>query len=305
MLVRLRWRLLLVGLFGLLFVFLAGCGDDDAAPDEPTTTEGGQPSTTQAPPVDTSVATGDEVVANVYWAWSIPSAPGDSPERIGAGGRPVSTASPAHDAMEALLAGPDAIETEIGMTTEIPADTELLDIAIDDGTATVDLSGAFEESGGTLGETMRAAQVVFTLTQFDSVDGVLFRIDGTDVEALGSHGLDATAPLTRDDFESVRPAILVESPTPGAEVGDEIQITGESNTFEANVVYSLTDGDGLIVAEGSTTATAGNGTWGEFDVTVAYDPETTGTGAVIVFEESAEDGSQINLVEYPLQAGDS
>ena len=35
---------------------------------------------------------------NVYWAWTIDTTPGGSPERIGAGGRVVATREPADDA---------------------------------------------------------------------------------------------------------------------------------------------------------------------------------------------------------------
>jgi spore germination protein GerM len=295
-------------------MFLTGCGDDDAASDDPattgttapaatTTTEAGSTTSTSEP--DTTPVATDEV-ANVYWAWTVDTTSAQTPEQLGAGGRSSGSGAamdPA-DAVAALLEGPNELETEIGMITEIPDGTELLAVEVGDGVAVVDLSSDFEESNGTLGETLAIAQVVFTLTQFDTVDAVSFRIDGSDVDALGSHGTDVSVPLTRDDFDtSVRPLILLESPTPGAVVGDEVVIRGEANTFEANVVYAVTDGDGLIVAEGFTTATAGNGTWGTFEETVTVEPETAGVGAVIVWEESAEDGSQINVVEYPVDVG--
>ena len=68
-------------------------------------------------------------------------------------------------------------------------------------------------------------------------------------------------------------------------------------------LYGAGEGEALIVAEGFTTATAGNGTWGSFEETVSFEAETAGVGAVIVWEESAEDGSQINVVEYPVDVG--
>ena len=305
----LRLSLLAVAVFALV---LAGCGDDDAA-DEPaitgtslteatTTTEA--PTTTTSEPGTTPVAAGG--VVNVYWLWTVDTTSAQTPEQLAAGGR--SSASEAAldpaAAVEALLEGPDELETEIGMTTLIPAETELLGLEISDGVAVVDLSGAYEDMNGTFGETAAIAQVVFTLTQFDQVDGVSFRIDGEDRDSIGPHGSGVEEPLTRDDFaQSVRPLILLESPTPGAVVTDEVVIRGEANTFEANVVYAVTDGDGLIVAEGFTTATDGNGTWGTFEETVPVEFETAGIGAVIVWEESAEDGSQINVVDYPIEVG--
>jgi len=309
----LRWSLLVVA---VLAMFLTGCGDDDAS-DEPavtgttapvdstsTTTEAAATTTSTSEPGTTPVPAGN--VSNVYWSWTVDTTSAQTPEQLGAGGRSYGSevAMEPADAVEALLEGPNELETEIGMTTLIPPETELLDLEVSDGVAVVDLSGAYEDMNGTLGETVAIAQVVFTLTQFDTVDGVSFRIDGEDRDNIGPHGTGVEVPLTRDDFaQSVRPLILLETPTPGAEIGDEVVISGEANTFEANVLYAITDGDGLIVAEGFTTATAGNGTWGSFEETVTFEAETAGVGAVIVWEESAEDGSQINVVEYPVDVG--
>ena len=307
----LRWSFLAVAVFALV---LTGCGDDDSdetaitgatpttAADATTTTDPEAATTSTSEPGTTPVPAGEGVT--VYWAWTVDTTTATTPEQLGAGGRATSGEAPAEDALAALLEGPDELETEIGMTTEIPEGTAVLDLVIEDGIAIVDLSSDFNATSGTLGETLAIGQIVFTLTQFDTVDAVGFRIDGEDVDAIGSHGSDVSEPLTRDDFnQSVRPLILLESPTPGTAVTDEVVIRGEANTFEANVVYAVTDGDGLIVAEGFTTATEGNGTWGTFEEIVPVEFETAGVGAVIVWEDSAEDGSQINVVDYPIDVG--
>ena len=127
------------------------------------------------------------------------------------------------EAMEALLAGPERRGDRDRDDTNIPTGVQLLGLSIVDGVATVDLSGSFEESGGTLGETFRLAQVVFTLTQFDTVDTVDVWIDGEARDAVGSHGIPATG-LSRADFSDVRPLILVTSPTPGEVVGNSFVI---------------------------------------------------------------------------------
>jgi len=51
-----------------------------------------------------------------------------------------------------MFAGVDAVEQELGMVSSIPEGTRVLGISVDDGTATVDLSAAFELPGGTLDE---------------------------------------------------------------------------------------------------------------------------------------------------------
>ncbi|NNC78715.1 MAG: hypothetical protein HKN94_01065 [Acidimicrobiales bacterium] len=307
--------------FVALALVAAACGSSATTTDattttEPATTTTAEPTSTTAPETTTTADPATTTSAEpatttteppppaveraVYWAWTIDSIVANSPERLGTGGRTV--ASPA-DAIDALLAGPNTVEAEIGMGTNIPAGTTFLGLDITDGVATIDLSGDFEQSGGTLGETFRAGQVVFTLTQFDEVELVKFRIDGVDVTELGSHGMDVTDGLDRDDFESIRALITVEGPYPGSVVTDPFHITGESNTFEAGVEYAVVDWDGIIIDEGFTTATNGNGVWGRFDIEVDVPDGTEGRGGVIVFETSARDGSQVNVVEYPIEFG--
>jgi len=84
-------------------------------------------------------------------------------------------------------------------------------------------------------------------------------------------------------------------------VTSPLPITGTANTFEATFIVNVTDGEGLIVYDQPATATSGTGTRGTFDITATFEVPRPGIGALIVFEESAEDGSQINLVEIPLQ----
>jgi len=186
------------------------------------------------------------------------------------------------------------------MGTSIPEGTRLLDINVSGGRAIVDLSGEFETTVGTLNDVLAAAQVVFTLTQFATVDKVFFRIDGEDRDFIGSHGLDVMGGVDRNDFENVRPLISIEHPPAFATVSDPFVIRGEANTFEANVQWVVTDREGLIIGEGFTTATAGNGTWGTYAIDVDLPDDVSGRGAVIVFETSAKNGDQISVVEYPI-----
>jgi hypothetical protein len=205
-------------------------------------------------------------------------------------------------ALEELLAGPTEEEVEVGLTSEIPEGTRLLGIDVVNGTATVDLSGEFESGGGSLSMQLRVAQVVYTLTAFPTIDRVTFMIDGAPVEAIGGEGVLVDPPVGRLDFaDNTAPAILLESPAPWQQVASPVRLTGMSNTFEANMLYNVVDPSGRIVAEGFTTATAGSGSWGTFDVQVEFTPERDGVGAIIVWEESAADGSQINLVEIPVR----
>jgi len=305
-----------VRVFLVFAVLTMGCGSSvsttgtssstEAIPSPSTTAEPPSSSTTSLQPSSSSTSTESttttvqsvEEEVNVYWGGMVTNATG-TPERLLAGGRIVSS-SPAHAAIEALLDGPNALETEIGMFTSIPTGTRLIDIAIANGVAIIDLSAEFEQSSGSLAEFMRVGQIVFTLTQFDDIDGVSFKIAGVETRTLGSHGIDASTPLDRNDFEAIRALILPERPYPGALFHSGDSISGESNTFEASVEWVVTDADGVIIGEGFTTATNGNGSWGTFDITGVLDAETAGRGSVVVFDTSAKDGSQINIVEYPV-----
>lgn len=92
--------------------------------------------------------------------------------------------------------------------------------------------------------------------------------------------------------------IEVLTPQPGAEVGDPFTVTGCGNTFEANYVYRVELPDGTVATEGFGTMTCGNGCVGEFEQDVSVD--VTGEITLVVFENSAKDGSEQHTVEVPL-----
>ncbi len=224
-------------------------------------------------------------------------------ERLGMSTRTVTfTEAVAAEAMRQLLQGATAEEIEAGLHSEIPAGTSLLGVEIDSGVATVDLSKEFESGGGSLSMQLRVAQVVYTLTAFPTVDSVAFKIDGQQVEAIGGEGVMVSPSVSRADFaDNTVPPIFLEEPTPWRDVTSPLRISGLSNTFEATVLYEVVDPSGRIVAEGFTTASAGSGEWGTFEETIEYEIRYDGVGALIVFEESAQDGSRVNLVEIPLR----
>jgi hypothetical protein len=92
----------------------------------------------------------------------------------------------------------------------------------------------------------------------------------------------------------------VESPTFGREASSPLRIHGTANVYEAVFKINIVNSDGLIIAEETVKASSGTGERGTFDVTVPFDLDKTGAGALIVFSESPKDGSNINVVEIPL-----
>jgi len=239
----------------------AGCGKENSS--SSTTTS---PSTTTAPVTSTTTSLSattptptstpsDRTSVTVYLI---------SGEALGAAGRSGVAATPARSAMEELVKGPSESDISAGLSTAIPTGTRLLGIDIASGIATVDLSNEFGSGGGSLSMQERVAQVVFTLTQFPTVQKVPFRIDGSPATALGGEGVMVDTPQARADWESMTPAILLESPLPGAQLTSPFQITGT------------------------------------FKQTITFTGAARGTATLRVFERSAEDGSKINVVSIPV-----
>jgi len=189
------------------------------------------------------------------------------------------------------------------METAIAEGVTLLGLTIRDGRAIVDLSPEFEAvSYGTAGELAMVAQLVFTVTQFPTVDSVDIWIDGVERDYILSHGLDAHD-LTRENFYDQAPEILVEHPFAGQSVWAPFRVTGFSRTFESNVQWQLAT-DGEVIASGFTTANQPDvGRHGPFEFVVDLgdvDRSLLRTLQLTVFETSAEDGSTINAHVVPV-----
>jgi hypothetical protein len=204
-------------------------------------------------------------------------------------------------AMQALLAGPTAAESgERVITSAVPAGTRLLGLAVDDGIATVDLSAEFESGGGSMSMFVRLGQVVFTLTQFPTVQSVAFEIEGRPVTVFSSEGIILDGPVGRDDYQDQLPNIFVDRPAYGAGLGNPARIVGSANVFEAAFLITLLDASGAKLVEVPAMASCGTGCRGTFDVTVPYTVAEPGWGTLRVWDGSAKDGSPENVREYPV-----
>jgi germination protein M len=259
---------------------VAGCGGaDETAPVEP-------PATTEPPAATTAPAEPRQVL--VYFVRD---------EKLGVVPRAAATEAVGAAALRALLEGPSEVERDAGFSTAVPEGTELRGLAIADGVATVDLSGSFGEGGGSLAMQSRVAQIVYTLTQFPTVERVAFLLDGEPVEAIGGEGVLVDPPVDRADFEEVTPIILVEEPTFGASAASPLRISGTANTFEATFVAEVKAPDGSLLAEQIVTATSGSGDRGTFEATIPF----TGTAAsLVVYAPDADQGGRLHEVEIPL-----
>jgi germination protein M len=212
------------------------------------------------------------------------------------------TQAVARAAIEELLRGPAGREVMdgAGISTAVPDGTDLLGISIEGGVATIDLSGEFASGGGSMSTMVRLAQVVYTLTQFPTVQRVILWIDGDLVTVFGSEGLVLDGPVARADFTDLLPDIWVDRPAWGAALNNPGRITGMANVFEAQFHLAILDGDGRAIFDQPVMASCGTGCWGTFDVTVAYDVPEAQYGAIRVYNLSAADGSVESIRDYPV-----
>jgi hypothetical protein len=205
-------------------------------------------------------------------------------------------------AMRALLEGPTAGEAAgtPSLMTAIPQDTLLLGLEVANGVATVDLSREYESGGGSFSVLARLAQVVYTLTQFPTVQGVSFELDGQPIDVFSGEGVVLDHPATRAEMTGFLAPITIDGPAWGGTLAQPGRITGVANVFEAVFRISIVDNEGRILADEQVMSTCGTGCWGAFDVTIPYSVDRDQLGAVIVYDLSAKDGSRENVREYPV-----
>ena len=190
-------------------------------------------------------------------------------------------------AIDALLAGPSAAERDSGLLSAVPSGTRLLGIGIRNGIATVDLTSEYQSGGGSLSMQMRLGQVVYTLTQFPTVQKVRFSLDGTPVNVFSSEGIVLDHPVGRADYVNLLPAIEVSKPADGANVTSPVTVSGTANVFEANVTVEILDAAGKIVGKTFTTATCGTGCRGTYSVAVTFEVGREQRGTIVVHDDDA------------------
>jgi spore germination protein GerM len=202
-------------LISVVAVLAAACGAGEVGSAGPVNTAADVTTTTAAP--TTTALDGDAPVTTT----SAPPAdedPTDPVEQVfvelffvkeGLSAKPVvravDTPLIATNAIRALIEGPTPEEQDTELGSAVPEDTLLLGLIIEDGLATIDLSREFEVGGGSFNILSRLAQVVYTLTQFPTVDEVLFHIDGEPVEVFSGEGVVLEDPVGRSDYASILP----------------------------------------------------------------------------------------------------
>jgi len=100
-----------------------------------------------------------------------------------------------------LLKGPNSSEASKGYRSLIPEGTRLLSASVRDGTAYLNFNEQFEfNTIGMDGYHSQLMQIVYTATEFSTVNSVQFLIEGQKKEYLGSEGIWIGSPLSRSSF---------------------------------------------------------------------------------------------------------
>jgi len=207
-------------------------------------------------------------------------------------------------AVAALLDGLDAAELNMvpSFSTSVPAGTQLLDLTVSGGVATVDLTGEFDDGGGSASMFSRLAQLTFTLTAYPDIDVVHLELDGVPVTVFSSEGIDISGGLDPEYFFDlgVMPEVFPQSPAAFEFVESPFDVLGWSRAFEATINWELYDREGALLAEGFETTGSAGPDFGIMSFDVEYNVDERQVGSLMVFEISAKDGSRINLREVPV-----
>lgn len=109
--------------------------------------------------------------------------------------------SPLTETINTLLKGPAPEELNLELLSLIPENTQLRSASVKKGTAFLDFNEAFTfNSFGVEGYVAQLSQIVYTATEFPTVDAVQFLIEGRKVEYLGPEGVYIGKPLQRESF---------------------------------------------------------------------------------------------------------
>lgn len=113
------------------------------------------------------------------------------------------TDSPMTETLKALLSGPTIDELNMGLLNLIPEGTELRSAWVKDGVAYLNFNEQFRFNPmGVEGFMAQLQQIVFSVTEFSTIEEVQILIEGERVQYLGGEGIYIGEPLGRRHFSS-------------------------------------------------------------------------------------------------------
>lgn len=185
---KLRNLVIAFSIFFLTF-FLSGCGSDDTTKNTPPANNP-TPNVTepQNPEPAEPALEQEEVEVTMYF-----------PTSDAAGLKATARTLQVTDTKtEEVIAGifKEFANPPSDLVAPLPKKTELLDVKIKDGVATINLSQSFRENfeGGATGEQMVLYSIVNSLTSLEGVDSVEFLLEG-ELKAAILGGLDTSTPI--------------------------------------------------------------------------------------------------------------
>jgi hypothetical protein len=202
------------------------------------------------------------------------------------------------NALAALLQGPTEVETAAGLTTAVPSLTRVRGTALMGDVLVVDVSGSFSALGPPGSSELRLAQIVYTVSVFPV--RVLFHIDGQPARAVGGYILP-DRPVTRDDFASWAPPVLVESVGPEDVLTNGIEISGSTATADTGVGMRISDAAGQVLFEGATRSTRDDGLRHPFRAAAPFLLSRPGPGTLTVWELEPAPGTTPLVLTIPVQ----
>jgi len=111
--------------------------------------------------------------------------------------------TPLTETMKSLIQGPQRSELNKGLLNLIPKNTELTSIKISQRIAFLDFNEEFTfNSLGIEGYKAQLMQIVYTATEFQTVDFIQILINGEKVDYLGAEGVFIGNPLDREYFNT-------------------------------------------------------------------------------------------------------
>ena len=107
--------------------------------------------------------------------------------------------------LDALLEGPTAAESAIGLQSLLSGGPARVRATVSSGIATVDFFSANPVQVVGPDQTLAIAQVVFTATEQPGVTGVVFRIDNRPLEVPTASGAQVPGPVSRASYQPQAP----------------------------------------------------------------------------------------------------
>jgi hypothetical protein len=111
--------------------------------------------------------------------------------------RKIDGGKPVESALNELIKGLTPREERRGLLTAVPRELKLRNVRMRNRTAELDFNSSLQ--WGATGTILlnRIDQIVYTATQFDTVDSVIIKINGRTRRTLGGDGLSISGPLQR------------------------------------------------------------------------------------------------------------